>query len=822
MTKSLFVDPKAVRKAEAPVRFPEIPVNVYQKSVKDEKGNFTQTEFLHIYRDMCYIREFETMLNLIKTTSEYQGVSYTHPGPAHLGIGQEAAYVGAAYHLTPEDYTFGSHRSHGEILAKGLRSIEVMEEGALQSVMEAFFGGKTYGVVKDGSKSIREQGIDFLLYGMMCETFARENGFNKGLGGSMHAFFTPLGIYPNNAIVGGSGTISVGAALYKLANGKPGVVVCNIGDGSIACGPVWEGFMLAAMDQVKSLWPEGKRALPLIFNVNDNFYGMGGQTRGETMGYDMVARVAAGVAPNALHAERVDGYNPLAVIDAYARKLPLAKADGPVLLDVVTYRISGHSPSDSSSYRTKEEIEAWENEDSILSFGKQLVEAGVCAEADLAAIREKVAADMLRNMKLAIDEKVSPRIDIFNTQKEFIGDLMFSNKAVRSMDESRKPDMLLPKEECPRVQQLAKKHRFYLDDAGKPVPKARVYQYRDAIAEPIINKYYEDSTLVSFGEDVRDWGGAFAVYRGMTEAVPYHRLFNSPIAEAAIVGAAVGYGMSGGRAVAELMYCDFLGRAGDEVFNQLSKWQAMSAGLLKMPVVLRMSVGSKYGAQHSQDWSALCAHIPGLKVVFPATPYDAKGLMQAALNGTDPVVFLESQRIYDVAEQFHQGGVPAEEYEIPFGQPDIKRPGKDVTILSIGATLYRALKAADILQEKYGVSAEVIDARSIVPFDYTLVMESVKKTGRILVTGDACERNSFMRNLASNIAELCFDDLDAPPVVVGAKNWITPAHELEDAFFPQPGWMVDAVHQRMLPLPGHVCGHNCTELEQVRENKRGI
>lgn len=822
MTKSLFLDPKAVRGAAQPIRFPEIPVNVYQKTVKDELGNFTTEDFLHIYRDMCYIREFETMLNLIKTTSEYQGVSYTHPGPAHLGIGQEAAYVGEAYHLTPADYTFGSHRSHGEILAKGLRSIQVMEEGALQKVMEEFFGGKTYNVIKDDAKSIREQGIDFLLYGMMCETFARENGFNKGLGGSMHAFFTPLGIYPNNAIVGGSGTISVGAALYKLCNDKEGVVVCNIGDGSIACGPVWEGFMMATMDQIKSLWPEGKRALPIIFNINDNFYGMGGQTRGETMGYDMVARIAAGMEPNALHAERVDGYNPLAVIDAYARKLPVAKTQGPVLLDVVTYRISGHSPSDSSSYRTKEEIEAWQEQDSIVSFGKQLVEAGVCKEADLAAIREKVAADMLRNMKLAIDETVSPRIDIFGAEQNFIGDLMFSNQTVRSMDESRPSDMLLPKAECPRVQQIAKKHRFYLDDNGKPVPKARVYQYRDAIAEPIINKYYEDPTLVSFGEDVRDWGGAFAVYRGMTEAIPYYRLFNSPIAEAAIVGAAVGYGMSGGRAIAELMYCDFLGRAGDEVFNQLSKWQAMSAGMLKMPVVLRMSVGSKYGAQHSQDWSALCAHIPGLKVVFPATPYDAKGLMQSALNGTDPVIFLESQRIYDVAEQFHQGGVPAEEYEIPFGQPDIKRPGSDVTILSIGATLYRALKAADILQEKYGLAAEVIDARSIVPFDYTLVMESVKKTGRILITGDACERNSFMRNLASNIAELCFDDLDAPPVVVGAKNWITPAHELENAFFPQPEWMVDAIHQRILPLPGHVSTHNWTELEQIRENKRGI
>jgi 2-oxoisovalerate dehydrogenase E1 component len=821
MSKQLYVNPNVVRKPE-PLTVPEIPVNAYQRTVKEEKKSFTKDEFLHIYRDMCYIREFETMLNLIKTTNEYMGVQYNHPGPAHLGIGQEAAYVGAAYELTLDDFTFGSHRSHGEILAKGLRSIQILDDEKLMQIMENFFDGRTLAVIKDSGKTVKEIGINFLLYGMMCETFARKNGFNQGLGGSMHAFFTPFGIYPNNAIVGGSGSIAPGAALYKLVNKKPGVVVCNIGDGAMACGPVWEGLMISAMDQVRKLWGEDGGAMPIIFNINDNFYGMGGQTRGETMGYDMVARIAAGVLPTAMHAERVDGFNPLAVIDAYRRKKPLAKSDGPVMLDVVTYRFSGHSPSDSSTYRTKEEIEAWEAQDSIVSFGKQLIEAKVCTQAELDAIWAAVKENMLRNMKLATDESVSPRIDLFGKENDYIGNLMFSNGSVRSFDTAREPKMLLPKEECPRVQQIAKKSRFGLDANGKPVSKNRVYQLRDGLAEPIINKFYEDPTLIAFGEDVRDWGGAFAVYRGMTEATPYPRLFNTPIAEAGIVGAAIGYAMSGGRAVAELMYCDFLGRAGDEIFNQLCKWQSMSAGMLKMPVVLRMSVGSKYGAQHSQDWSALVAHIPGLKVVFPATPYDAKGLMQSALNGTDPVIFLESQRIYDMSELFHKEGVPAEEYEIPFGEPDVKRAGKDVTILSIGATLYRVTKAADILAEQYGVSAEIIDARSLVPFNYEPVIESIRKTGRIVVTGDACERNSFMRNLASNIAELAFDYLDAPPVVVGAKNWITPAHELEDAFFPQPEWIVDAIHERILPLPGHVCTHNCTELEQIRENKRGI
>jgi 2-oxoisovalerate dehydrogenase E1 component len=241
-----------------------------------------------------------------------------------------------------------------------------------------------------------------------------------------------------------------------------------------------------------------------------------------------------------------------------------------------------------------------------------------------------------------------------------------------------------------------------------------------------------------------------------------------------------------------------------------------------MPVVLRVSVGSKYGAQHSQDWTSLVAHIPGLKVVFPATPYDAKGLMNAALQGTDPVVFFESQRIYDIGEYFHEGGVPEGYYEIPIGQPDIKRKGRDITILSVGATLYRALEAADILQEKYDMTAEVIDARSLVPFDYTLVLASVRKTGRLLVTGDATERGSYLKDMAQTVADLAFDDLDAPPVVVGSRNWITPAHELEDFFFPQPAWIVDAIHERLLPLPGHTVQNNFTNDKLLEQKRKGV
>jgi len=821
MSKQIYVDPKSTR-APRTITFDPIDVNKYQGTVKDETKNIPKADLVQIYKDMLYVREFETMINLIKTTGEYRGTAYNHPGPAHLGIGQEAAYVGQAYLLTVDDYSFGSHRSHGEIIARAMRAVETLPEDRLQAIMEGFDGGKIMKVVGNSGKSLREIGRDFVLYGMTAETFGRENGFNRGLGGSMHAFFTPFGVYPNNAIVGGSGPIAPGAALYKLSNHKPGIVICNIGDGACACGPVWEGMVFSTMDQIRDLWGDDFGGMPILFNIWNNSYAMGGQPVGETMGMHDHARIGAGLMPNELHAEKIDGYNPLAVIDAYRRKKDIVKEDGPVLFDIVTYRYSGHSPSDASTYRTKEEIEDWEKEDSIEAYGKQLVSARVATKKALEEIKAEVAEDMHRNMKLAIDPEISPRVAVLTTEPNAIADLMFSNQEVRSFDTTRKPEVTLPYEEGPRPQMWAKKIRQGIDEKGNLVSKNRVYQIRDALAEPILKKFYEDPTLVAFGEDVRDWGGAYAVYRGFTEAIPYHRFFNSPISEAAIIGAGVGYAMSGGRAVVELMYADFLGRSGDELFNQLSKWQSMSAGVLKMPVVVRMSVGSKYGAQHSQDWSALCAHIPGLKVVFPATPYDCKGLMQSAINGTDPVIFFESQRVYDYGERFHKEGVPEEEYEIPIGEPDVKREGSDVTILSIGATLYRAVEAADILQEKYGISAEIIDARSLVPFNYEKVIESVKKTGRIIVTGDACERNSFMRNLASNITEMAFDYLDAPPVVVGAKDWITPAHELEECFFPQPSWIIDAIHERLLPIPGYTCTHNCTVLEQIRENKAGV
>jgi 2-oxoisovalerate dehydrogenase E1 component len=819
MPKSIVIEPAKVL-ARGRIRFTDIEINAYERTFEEEKEAYSREDFMHIFHDMCVIRAFEVTLNEIKLKGAYKGVTYNHLGPAHLSIGQEAAAVGMAFLLGPEDHIFGSHRSHGEILAKGLAAIRRMSEERLLEIMRSYLGGAILRPLETRhGGTVTELARKFLIYGAFSEIFARETGFNRGCGGSMHAFFTPFGIYPNNAIVGGSGSIAPGAALFKRVNRMPGIVVANIGDASFSCGPVWEGMTFASMDQYRKLWdPDLGGGLPIIFNCMNNHYGMGGQPYGETMGCEFIARIGAGVNPDQLHAERVNGYDPLPVIDAFRRKKQvLAEGRGPVLLDTVTYRISGHSPSDASSYRSREEIELWERADSISAFREKLIEHEVFSAADLDESRAAVEETVFEMFRLAADLEISLRVSIASEQ---ISTFMFSNRKVERFD-GRTPELLQPLGENPRVQQIRGKVRFGIEN-GKPVPKMKAYNIRDGIFEALAHRFSIDPTMVAFGEENRDWGGAFAVYRGLTELLPYHRLFNAPISEAGIVGAAVGYALEGGRVVAELMYADFMGRAGDEIFNQLAKWQGMSGGEAVMPVVLRISVGAKYGAQHSQDWTALVHHVPGLKVAYPVTPYDAKGMMNAALAGADPVVFFESQKIYDFGEMFHEGGVPEGYYEIEIGEPSVKRHGSDLTIITFGPTLYTAVEAAEELRQRFSLSAEVIDLRAANPVYYEPLVESVRKTGKVLLACDAVERGSVMQTVAATLTQLCFDYLDAPPVVIGARNWITPAAELEAAFFPQKSWLIDAIHERILPLKDYEPSTNQTLGELARRARKGI
>ncbi|MEM7118359.1 MAG: thiamine pyrophosphate-dependent enzyme [Chloroflexota bacterium] len=800
MPKSLLLDPTELRQKQL-LETAVIPINQYEANPERELAEYGRETLVRLYRDMVFIREFETMLQAFKQAGSYQGVDYAYPGPAHLSVGQEAAVVGQAVNLTVDDQIFGSHRSHGEILAKSLSAIAQLDENSLLTVMENYLDGQPLRTIQQQiqHKTAHSLAVDYILYGGLAEIFGRANGFNQGMGGSMHAFFPPFGIMPNNAIVGGSAPIATGAALFKRVNRRPGIVIANIGDASMGCGPVWEAMMFAAMDQYTTLWDADiGGAPPILFNFMNNFYGMGGQTMGETMGFGILARVGAGVNADGMHAERVDGYNPLAVADVIRRKKELLLAGkGPVLLDTMTYRFVGHSPSDASSYRQREEIDRWRKQDSLVNYGTYLRHNEWVTGDELEEIQAEAVERMVRVAKTAVSPTLSPRIPY---QADAIASFMFSNQQRDKMAEGD-PEVLRPKADS-RLKVTAAKNRFGLEN-GRLLPKLKTLTYAEALFEAMLHRFYEDPTMIAYGEENRDWGGAFGVYRGLTECLPYHRLFNSPISEAAITGTAVGYALSGGRVVAELMYCDFMGRAGDEIFNQMAKWQAMSAGVITMPLVLRVSVGSKYGAQHSQDWTSLVAHIPGLKVYFPATPYDAKGMLNLALRGTDPVIFFESQRLYNETERFVSSGVPVDYFEVPEGEPIVRRAGSNLTIITIGATLYRALETADILAEQHNLSAEVIDARFINPLNYAPLVASLKKTGRVILASDACERGSFLHTMAANLTQLAFDYLDAPPVVVGARNWITPPVEMEDAFFPQKEWFLDAIHERILPLANH-------------------
>ena len=791
MPKQLSIEPDQTYAAST-VRFADIQVHSYQPDLALESKRWGSEKLRRALHDMLMLREFESMLNSFKMTGSYRDIQYGYNGPAHLSVGQEAVAVGSAMALTPTDQIFGSHRSHGEILAKGLGAIAEMDDVKVETIIKEHDRGRLSNFVENhiGDAGGRP-GEAFLLAGMLAEVFMRDVGFNKGMGGSMHAFFTPFGAYPNNAIVGGSAGIAVGAALRAHLTGSENIVLANLGDGSTGCGLVWESMNFASMGQFTTLWEKPfNRRPPVLFSFTNNFYAMGGQTRGETMAWDRLSRIGAGISPEQLHAETVDGSNPLAVADAVDRKAKLLRAgEGPALLDLECYRYSGHSTTDTNSYRSRDELKAWQAHDPIILYQEHLIKGGLITIEEVETMAQCVAKKVEAVTRAVVDRQKAPAIDL-NSNPTLIGEMTFNG--TRCELNEKASDLLINPADSKIVQSIERKSRTGIDEEGKTLSPMRAVTFRDAISEGILYHLIHDESLIAYGEECRDWGGAFGVHRGFSDIIPYNRLFNSPISEAAIVSTAVGYALSGGRALIELMYADFIGRAGDEIFNQLAKWQAMSAGELQLPVVLRTSVGSKYGAQHSQDWSSLVTHIPGIRVVYPATPSDAKGLMMTALSSNDPTIFFESQRLYEKVDIFEPNGVPKGKYDLEFGQAVVRRVGVDATILTIGPSLYPSLDAARELSLN-GIEVEIIDARTLVPFDYETILASVIKTGRLIIVSEAVERGSFANTVSANITRLAFNDLKAAPIVLGAPNWIAPGADMEDSYSPQPYDICDTI-----------------------------
>jgi 2-oxoisovalerate dehydrogenase E1 component len=540
------------------------------------------------------------------------------------------------------------------------------------------------------------------------------------------------------------------------------------GDGAYANGVVLESLNWAAQHQwTNHLAGERAHGLPVIYLIQNNHYGMTHRTDEEVMGVRHLARRAAGFAEDNMHAEVVNGMDVLAVHDAVRRAAAICRAgDGPVLLEVSTYRYYGHSLSDPrNEYRTREEEAAWREVDPIERLERQLVEAGAADEAAVAAVEAEARA---RNARAAIRAAAATDPDPADVLR-----YLYTDTAADVVPEAA---------------------RAVTTYAPPPVAKRDAdgaISYRDALREALVQEMTRDSRIIHYGEDVADYGGAFKLTKGLLEAFGRERVFNTPISEACICGTAVGAAMVGLRPVVELMYMDFALMAGDQIANQAGKWHYMSGAQVEVPLVIRASVGAGkgYGGQHSQSLESVFTHIPGLYVVYPSTPADAKGLLAAAIRTNNPVLFVESQGLYPA-----KGVVPEGEHVVEIGRARLAREGGDVTLVGWGPAVPDLLAAAETLAVEHGIGAEVVDLRSLVPLDMETVLASVRKTGRCVVASQAILVGSFVNEIVARIQLEAFDDLDGPVGRIGAANGISPQAEgLERAFLPNAGDVVRAV-----------------------------
>ncbi|TET52126.1 MAG: pyruvate dehydrogenase [Actinomycetota bacterium] len=751
------------------LKFKSIPVCSYGKSIDDEiaGGSITRKKALNLLEHMYMIRTLEDMLAQIKVGLYKPLAKFNYVGPTHLSIGQEATAAGSISSIGIDDYITSSHRGHGDAMAKGCSMIKLADDSSLlkllasrQVYLEAI--GESISDT-DSREELEEKALKVHTYRMIAELFGKAHGYCRGVGGGMHIADFELGHLGANAIVGGHVPIATGAAMSIRYKEENSMVLCLAGDGAFSNGVVLESLNLAAMAQFKNGLMGKKFGIPMIFGIVNNQYAMSGQSVGEITGLDFMARRAAGFSTDLMHAEVVDGMDVLAVADSVKRATGIIKkGDGPVLLEFMTYRYKGHSLSDPLTYRDREELDQWKARDAISTYEKKLKKAKFPAsqganitEKDIKALSKKVSD---RNAAMA---EYAAAAD-FPEGKSMLTHL-FSQKT-----EDRVPKKYSnPKPASPLPE-------YKRDDSDK-------INARIAVREAIIEEMARDRRVITFGEDIADYGGAFGVTNDLLKTFSRDRVFNVSISEAGMVGAAVGMAMTGLKPIVEIMYNDFIMQALGQIGNQAAKWSYMSGGQISVPMVLRTTIGGGkgYAGQHSQSLEALVTHIPGLKVVAPASAYDFKGLLKSAIRDDNPVIFFEQQLIYNSL-----GIVPREEYLVPIGKAKVLKEGKDITIVCWSYMVEQSLKAAETL-EKEGISAEVIDIRTLIPLDIDTIISSVKKTGKVVVTSQEVIQSSFISEVVTRIQENCFDWLDAPIQRLGAPNGIPPSAEnLEKLFLP--------------------------------------
>jgi 2-oxoisovalerate dehydrogenase E1 component len=587
---------------------------------------------------------------------------------------------------------------------------------------------------------------------MMAELCGRATGYCSGRGGSMHIADVERGNLGATGIVGGNIPVATGAALSMKLQGEDRVVLCFFGDGATNTGNFHESLNVA------SAW-----TLPVVYVVENNLYGMSVPFANVSAQTDVAARAAAYDMPGVV----VDGMDPVAVYEAVSAATERARrGEGPTLVECKTYRWYGHSRSDPRKYRTKEEEQSWRDRDPLKTERQRLLEAGIATADELDAIEDRAeqAIDTATEFALA-----SPMPDPAEVERDVY---VLTQPTPAELEAERRL-----------------RERVRRDPASMP-EKTYWEAIRDALREEMIR----DPRVFIMGEDVGLYGGAYGATRGLFDEFGGERVIDTPISEALIGGAAVGAAMTGLRPVAELMYVDFTPLAMDQLANQGAKNRYMFGGKTRVPMVVRTEggAGRSIAAHHSQSLEALWTHFPGIYVVMPATPYDAKGLLKAAIRDDNPVMFIEHKMLYG-----NKGPVPAEDYTIPLGLADVKREGTDVTVISYSRMVLRALEAAEVLAAE-GISVEVVDLRSLKPLDMETVVASVRKTGRVVGVTEAYKTGSFISELIAQINETAFDWLDAPIVRVAARDVPVPmAESLEDAAIPNVDAIIAGIRQAL-------------------------
>jgi pyruvate/2-oxoglutarate/acetoin dehydrogenase E1 component/TPP-dependent pyruvate/acetoin dehydrogenase alpha subunit len=572
---------------------------------------------------------------------------------------------------------------------------------------------------------------DVLARGLSVREFLREcighaMGVCGGTGGGMGVAKPELGLMMTTGIVGSSGLIGAGLALASQLQKSGRVIAISMGDGATSIGAVHEAMLFA------SLWK-----LPLIFVVHNN----GWAESTPLSEYSVLEKLSDRAAAYDMPGVTISGRDPVALTEAFSTAIARARAgDGPTFVESVTYRLCGHYFADAGAYMDKAVWDSEKAKDPIAGLRETIVDGGIASPDEVAAIEDMVRAEVDADVKAVIDTPSAAFTDADLTRNVYA-----------------EPGFTPISLERP---------------VAEPIPDGPIVEVsmRDAYNHALHMAMARDERVIMLGEDIADpASGVIGISKGLSTAFG-DRVRSTPIAEQGIFGCCVGSALAGMKPVGELLMMDFLPVAMDMMINHAAKARYMTGGQVSVPMTMMTLVGAGNGAQHSQSTEAWLMHTPGLKIVYPSNPTDAKGLLLSCIDDPDPCIFIHS-----MLQTFTKGPMPEAPYRIPLGLANVVRQGSDVTLIAYGPTVADAMKAADALAAD-GISAEVVDLRSLVPMDGATLLESVGMTGRAIVAHRATGFMGPAAEIAAFLHRELFGKLKAPVGRVAGAFAPVPKH----------------------------------------------